>query len=95
MFGAKINFWPEGTPYNNNQGRIILLHLIWMFIVGIIIGAIARFLMPGSEHMSILMTGILGIVGSLSADSLPACSANRRQAHPSIRPESSCRLSAP
>ena len=65
MFGAKINFWPEGTPYNNNQGRIILLHLIWMFIVGIIIGAIARFLMPGSEHMSILMTGILVIVGSI------------------------------
>jgi uncharacterized membrane protein YeaQ/YmgE (transglycosylase-associated protein family) len=42
-----------------------LLHIIWMFIVGIVIGAIARFVMPGTEHMSIFMTGILGIVGSI------------------------------
>jgi uncharacterized membrane protein YeaQ/YmgE (transglycosylase-associated protein family) len=41
-----------------------MLHLIWMFIVGIVIGAIARFIMPGSEHMGILMTGLLGIAGS-------------------------------
>ena len=41
-----------------------MLHIIWMFVVGIIVGAIARFIMPGTEHMSILMTGILGIVGS-------------------------------
>jgi uncharacterized membrane protein YeaQ/YmgE (transglycosylase-associated protein family) len=42
-----------------------LLHIIWMFIVGIVVGAIARFIMPGAEHMSIFMTGILGIVGSI------------------------------
>jgi uncharacterized membrane protein YeaQ/YmgE (transglycosylase-associated protein family) len=41
-----------------------LLHLVWMFIVGIIVGAIARFIFPGAEHMGIFMTGILGIVGS-------------------------------
>jgi uncharacterized membrane protein YeaQ/YmgE (transglycosylase-associated protein family) len=41
-----------------------LLHLVWMFIVGIIVGAIARFIFPGVEHMGIFMTGILGIVGS-------------------------------
>ena len=41
-----------------------MLHLIWMFIVGIIIGAIARFIMPGADHMGILMTGVLGIAGS-------------------------------
>ncbi len=41
-----------------------MLHLLWMFIVGIIVGAIARFIFPGVEHMGILMTGILGIVGS-------------------------------
>jgi uncharacterized membrane protein YeaQ/YmgE (transglycosylase-associated protein family) len=42
-----------------------LLHILWMFIVGIIVGAIARFIMPGAEHMGIFMTGLLGIVGSL------------------------------
>jgi uncharacterized membrane protein YeaQ/YmgE (transglycosylase-associated protein family) len=42
-----------------------LLHILWMFVVGIIVGAIARLLMPGAEHMGIIMTGVLGIVGSL------------------------------
>jgi uncharacterized membrane protein YeaQ/YmgE (transglycosylase-associated protein family) len=41
-----------------------MLHIVWMFIVGIVVGAIARFLMPGAEHMGLLMTGVLGIVGS-------------------------------
>jgi uncharacterized membrane protein YeaQ/YmgE (transglycosylase-associated protein family) len=41
-----------------------MLHYLWMFIVGIVVGAIARFIMPGSEHMGILMTGVLGIAGS-------------------------------
>jgi uncharacterized membrane protein YeaQ/YmgE (transglycosylase-associated protein family) len=41
-----------------------MLHYLWMFIVGIVVGAIARFIMPGSEHIGLLMTGVLGIVGS-------------------------------
>jgi uncharacterized membrane protein YeaQ/YmgE (transglycosylase-associated protein family) len=41
-----------------------LLHYLWMFIIGIVVGALARFIMPGAQHMSILMTGVLGIVGS-------------------------------
>jgi uncharacterized membrane protein YeaQ/YmgE (transglycosylase-associated protein family) len=41
-----------------------LLHLVWMFIVGIVIGAIARFIFPGVQHMGIFMTGLLGIVGA-------------------------------
>ncbi|MGH8134661.1 MAG: GlsB/YeaQ/YmgE family stress response membrane protein [Steroidobacteraceae bacterium] len=41
-----------------------MLHYVWMFIVGIIVGAIARFLMPGTEHMGLILTGVLGIVGS-------------------------------
>ena len=41
-----------------------MLHLIWMFIIGIIIGAIARWIFPGGAHMGIIATGILGIIGS-------------------------------
>ncbi len=41
-----------------------MLHFLWMFIIGIIVGAIARMIMPGSEHMGLIMTGVLGIVGS-------------------------------
>jgi uncharacterized membrane protein YeaQ/YmgE (transglycosylase-associated protein family) len=41
-----------------------MLHYLWMFIVGVIVGAIARFIMPGTEHLGIIMTGVLGIAGS-------------------------------
>jgi uncharacterized membrane protein YeaQ/YmgE (transglycosylase-associated protein family) len=40
------------------------MHYLWMFVVGLIVGAIARFIMPGAAHMGIIMTGVLGIVGS-------------------------------
>ena len=41
-----------------------MFHILWMFIVGIVVGAIARFIMPGAEHMGLIMTGVVGIVGS-------------------------------
>jgi len=42
-----------------------LLHYLWMFIVGIIVGVIAKAIYPGAQHMGIILTGILGIIGSL------------------------------
>jgi len=41
-----------------------LFHLLWMLIVGLVVGAVARWLMPGAENMGWLMTAILGIAGS-------------------------------
>jgi len=41
-----------------------MLHYLWMFIIGIIVGAIARLIMPGAQSMGILMTGVLGVAGS-------------------------------
>lgn len=41
-----------------------MLHYLWMFIVGIIIGVIAKAIYPGAQHMGIILTAILGIVGS-------------------------------
>lgn len=41
-----------------------MLHFLWMFIVGIIVGAIARPIMPGAQTMGILVTGVLGVAGS-------------------------------
>ena len=37
--------------------------LTWI-VFGILIGAIARFVMPGRQNMGIFMTGLLGVVGS-------------------------------
>ncbi len=41
-----------------------MFHLLWMLIVGLVVGAIARWFMPGVENMGWLMTALLGIAGS-------------------------------
>jgi uncharacterized membrane protein YeaQ/YmgE (transglycosylase-associated protein family) len=41
-----------------------VMHLIWALIVGLIVGAVARFLVPGQEHLGLFMTSLLGVVGS-------------------------------
>ena len=38
--------------------------IITIVIVGLIAGALARLLVPGKQHMSVLTTLVLGIVGS-------------------------------
>jgi uncharacterized membrane protein YeaQ/YmgE (transglycosylase-associated protein family) len=42
--------------------------IIWTIIVGAVVGAIAKFIMPGdNEPKGFVMTAILGIVGALLA----------------------------
>jgi uncharacterized membrane protein YeaQ/YmgE (transglycosylase-associated protein family) len=41
--------------------------LIGTIVVGLIVGAIARFLMPGDQRMGWILTILLGIGGSLAA----------------------------
>jgi uncharacterized membrane protein YeaQ/YmgE (transglycosylase-associated protein family) len=38
--------------------------IISIIVVGLIAGALARLVVPGSQHMSILTTIVLGIIGS-------------------------------
>ena len=42
-----------------------MLHILWSIIVGFFAGLLARAIYPGSQHIGILMTTILGIVGSV------------------------------
>jgi uncharacterized membrane protein YeaQ/YmgE (transglycosylase-associated protein family) len=42
-----------------------VFHIIGWAVFGLIVGAIARFLVPGKQPMSLLMTALLGVVGSL------------------------------
>ena len=41
-----------------------MFHLLWMFVVGLVVGAIARWIMPGTEGMGLLVTSLVGIAGS-------------------------------
>ncbi len=41
--------------------------MIWILIIGLIIGVVAKFLMPGKEPGGFVMTIILGIGGAMLA----------------------------
>jgi len=43
------------------------MSLIWTAIIGLVIGAIAKFIMPGSQGGGIIVTMLLGIVGAFVA----------------------------
>jgi uncharacterized membrane protein YeaQ/YmgE (transglycosylase-associated protein family) len=42
-----------------------MLNLLGWALAGLIVGGLARFLMPGRQPMGILMTMVLGIIGAL------------------------------
>jgi uncharacterized membrane protein YeaQ/YmgE (transglycosylase-associated protein family) len=42
----------------------MVLHILWMIILGLIVGALARLLVPGRQPMGWVATAVLGIVGS-------------------------------
>jgi uncharacterized membrane protein YeaQ/YmgE (transglycosylase-associated protein family) len=42
-----------------------MLNIIWYIIVGFIIGLIASAIIPGSQHLGVIMTTLLGIAGSI------------------------------
>jgi uncharacterized membrane protein YeaQ/YmgE (transglycosylase-associated protein family) len=44
--------------------EITLGSIIGMIVVGLIVGAVARLLMPGADALSIPMTIVVGILGS-------------------------------
>lgn len=44
-----------------------MMSVIGAIVVGLIVGAIARFLMPGEQKMGWIMTAVLGVGGSLLA----------------------------
>ncbi|MDH5287705.1 MAG: GlsB/YeaQ/YmgE family stress response membrane protein [Betaproteobacteria bacterium] len=42
-----------------------MMNFVWMVIVGLIVGALARFFYPGAVPMGWIGTAVLGVVGSL------------------------------
>ena len=42
-----------------------MLHIIWYIIVGFLVGLVARAVMPGVQHLGLIMTTLLGIGGSI------------------------------
>jgi uncharacterized membrane protein YeaQ/YmgE (transglycosylase-associated protein family) len=44
-----------------------MLGLLWEMIIGLVVGAVAKFLMPGKDPGGIWITMIIGIAGSVLA----------------------------
>jgi uncharacterized membrane protein YeaQ/YmgE (transglycosylase-associated protein family) len=42
-----------------------MLNLLWIIFIGLIAGAVAKFLMPGKDPGGILVTIVLGVAGAL------------------------------
>jgi uncharacterized membrane protein YeaQ/YmgE (transglycosylase-associated protein family) len=42
----------------------MVIFIIWLCIIGLIVGAIARLLLPGRDNIGVVGTILLGIVGS-------------------------------
>ncbi len=43
------------------------MHFLWTLIIGLVIGAVAKLLMPGKDPGGIFITMIIGIAGSILA----------------------------
>lgn len=43
-----------------------MFHLMWIILIGFVIGVIAKLIHPGKENMGLVMTTLLGIGGSLA-----------------------------
>jgi uncharacterized membrane protein YeaQ/YmgE (transglycosylase-associated protein family) len=44
-----------------------MLSLLWELIIGLVVGAVAKFLMPGKDPGGIWITMLIGIAGSILA----------------------------
>lgn len=60
--------WATATPDHRFEGggqRMLWTILGWM-LFGLIVGAIARFIVPGRQSMGLLATMALGVIGSFA-----------------------------
>lgn len=43
------------------------MHILWMLIIGLVIGALAKLIMPGKDPGGVIITMVLGVAGALIA----------------------------
>lgn len=43
------------------------MHWLWVILIGLIVGALAKFIMPGKDPGGFIVTTLLGIAGSVIA----------------------------
>jgi uncharacterized membrane protein YeaQ/YmgE (transglycosylase-associated protein family) len=58
---------PAGIRAQSQSGRRSPVHIVVMLIVGLVVGALAKLVTPGQHSHSIVLTILLGVVGSIVA----------------------------
>jgi len=53
-----------GDPGKNHTEELLMFHLLWTALIGLIVGAIAKLIMPGKEPGGIFITMLIGIAGA-------------------------------
>jgi uncharacterized membrane protein YeaQ/YmgE (transglycosylase-associated protein family) len=42
-----------------------IFQIIWMLVIGLVVGVLARMLLPGGQNIGMLMTAVFGVLGSI------------------------------
>jgi uncharacterized membrane protein YeaQ/YmgE (transglycosylase-associated protein family) len=59
-----------------------MLHMIGHAIFGLIVGLVARAILPGRQHMGLILTMILGIVGAWLGGLIGRATGMYKEGHP-------------
>ncbi len=59
-----------------------MIHMIGHAIFGLVIGLLARAIMPGRQHMGLILTMILGLVGAWLGGLIGRVTGMYREGHP-------------
>ena len=59
-----------------------MMHMIGHAIFGLVIGLIARAIMPGAQHMGLILTMILGLVGAWLGGLIGQLTGMYKEGHP-------------
>src|SRR6187399_2698962 len=79
------------TLFNPSQGnREKTMSIIWMLVVGLVVGAIAKLMMPGKDPGGIFVTMLLGVAGARASTGF-----RRIPARPKLVGESFSKTSGP
>jgi uncharacterized membrane protein YeaQ/YmgE (transglycosylase-associated protein family) len=62
MLLPSIETYPANPETKN--GGTDMLHLLWTALIGLIVGALAKLIIPGKEPGGIFITMLIGIAGS-------------------------------
>jgi len=58
------------------------MHILWMLIIGLIIGAVAKLIMPGKDPGGVIITMLIGVAGSILAGLLGHAAGWYREGEP-------------